>query len=363
MSGRVGRRAGGQPGRRAGGQFGSLGAIIALAKRAGLLLILLPLCPPARLPAQTEPRLAQGMRLAQEGLGDSARSVVQRVVDATNPADTLYPQALFTRAVVGANPQDMRRDLQRVAVEYSSSSWADDALLRLAQLDFATGELERATRDLERLRLDYSTSPLYAQAAFWAARIYFDLRKPPSACRWIAEGLPRAGNDLELRNQLTFYSQRCTGVALDTATVDTAGRRAGGQAGGGDSTGVATTAAGAHETTSRAVADSLPAGPPAPLPTRPPAPLPDSLSARPPVRPSASGPSAFRIQIAAVNTRGAADSIAKRVNAAGFAAVVAAEKGLFKVRVGPYASRAQAQAALPSVRAKLGGKPFVVADS
>jgi hypothetical protein len=291
------------------------------------------------------------MRLAQEGLGDSARSVVQRVVDATNPADTLYPQALFTRAVVGANPQDMRRDLQRVAVEYSSSSWADDALLRLAQLDFATGELERATRDLERLRLDYSTSPLYAQAAFWAARIYFDLRKPPSACRWIAEGLPRAGNDLELRNQLTFYSQRCTGVALDTAGGQ-AGRRAGGEA---DSTNVATAAAGLTDTTGRLAAESLTAGPAARRP--------DSLSARPPDRPSASGPSSFRIQIAAVNTRGAADSIAKRVSAAGFAAVVAAEKGLFKVRVGPYASRAQAQAALPSVRAKLGGKPFVVADS
>jgi len=296
------------------------------------------------------------MRLAQEGLGDSARSVVQRVVDATNPADTLYPQALFTRAVVGANPQDMRRDLQRVAVEYSSSSWADDALLRLAQLDFATGELDRATRDLERLRLDYSTSPLYAQAAFWAARIYFDLRKPPSACRWIAEGLPRAGNDLELRNQLTFYSQRCTGVALDTAM---AGRRPGGQAGSAESTTVAAAGIATADSTSPKTADTTRPAAADSLPPRPPAPLPDSLPARPPAGLAAS----FRIQIAAVNTRGAADSIAKRVNAAGFATVVAAEKGLFKVRVGPYASRAQAQAALPSVRAKLGGKPFVVADS
>jgi hypothetical protein len=276
--------------------------------------------------------------------------VVQRVVDATDPADTLYPQALFTRAVVGANPQDMRRDLQRVAVEYSSSSWADDALLRLAQLDFATGELERATRDLERLRLDYSTSPLYPQAAFWAARIYFDLRKPPSACRWIAEGLPRAGNDLELRNQLTFYGQRCTGVALDTASGQADGRTAG-RADSAESKDVAAAGAAAADSTKAMAADTA----------RPAAP--DSLSPRPPDRPSASRPSGFRIQIAAVNARGAADSIAKRVSAAGFAAVVAAEKGLFKVRVGPYGSRAQAQAALPSVRAKLGGKPFVVADS
>jgi cell division septation protein DedD len=333
---------GGQADQRTGGQM-HLPPFAAYALGVALAWLALSACPSVRLSAQSEPRLAQGVRLAQEGLGDSARGVVQRVVDAIDPSDTLYPQALYTRAVVGANPQDIRRDLQRVAVEYSSSSWADDALLRLAQLDFATGEREAAARDLERLRLDYSSSPLYAQAAFWAARVYFDLRKPASACRWLAEGLPRAGNDVELRNQLGFYQQRCAGVVLDTASTDTTSRRAAGQAAGGDSTRVATPAAGANDTASRAAADSLPA--------------------RPPVRQPASGPPAFRIQIAAVNTRAAADSIAKRVKAAGFEPVVASEKGLFKVRVGTYASRAQAQAALPRVRAKLGGKPFVVAQS
>jgi len=43
--------------------------------------------------------------------------------------------------------------------------------------------------------------------------------------------------------------------------------------------------------------------------------------------------------------------------------VVASEKGLFKVRVGRYATRADAQAALPGVRAKVGGQPFIVAAS
>jgi cell division septation protein DedD len=71
----------------------------------------------------------------------------------------------------------------------------------------------------------------------------------------------------------------------------------------------------------------------------------------------------FRIQVAAVNTRAAADSIAMRTKAAGFESVVASEKGLFKVRVGRYATRADAQAALPGVRAKVGGQPFIVAAS
>lgn len=311
--------------------------------RVVLLLGMLAAGRPAFLPAQTEARLAQGVRLAQEGLGDSARSVVQRVVDATSATDTLYPQALYTRAVVGANPQDMRRDLQRVAVEYSSSDWADDALLRLAQLDYATGEREGASRDLERLRLDYASSPLYALAAFWAARVYFDLRRPPAACRWIAEGLPRVGNDLELRNQLTFYSQRCTGVALDTATADTAGKRAEGPAGNADSTKVGASPGDSSDTARVARTDSVPAQP----------------AAAPPAATTA----VFRIQIAAANTRAAADGIAKRAKAAGLESVVVAEKGLFKIRVGRYATRGEAVAALPAVRAKVGGKPFIVAET
>jgi septal ring-binding cell division protein DamX len=304
----------------------------------GLVLLLLDASRPI-LSAQTEPRLVQGVRLAQEGLSDSARGVVERVVAATDPSDSLYPQALYARAMIAANAQDMRRDLQRIAVEYPSSSWADDALLRLAQIDYATGELESATRNLERLRLDYPSSPLFPQASFWAARAYFDLRKPGSACRWLAEGLPRVGSNVELRNQLGFYNQRCAGVALDTATLasrtDSAKSR-------GDSGAPPDTAARSH--TDSAGAPVAPAGgaaSPAPAGSKP----------------------AFRIQIAAVNTRAAADSIAKRVKSAGFDPLVSSEKGMFKIRVGRYPTRAEAQAALPRVRARLGGTPFIVAQS
>jgi len=320
-----------------------------------LAVVVTPLGP---LRAQTDPRLAQAVRLAQEGLGDSARGVIERVVSATDPADTLYPQALYARAMVSANPKDMRRDLQRVAVEYSTSSWADDALLRLAQLDYATGELDAATRDLERLRLDYPSSPLFAQASFWAARAYVDLRKPGSACRWLAEGLPRVGGDIELRNQLGYYNQRCAGVVLDTAAL--AGRADSIKlAGRTDSTKPAANGA-TPDTTVRGRSDSVPSATPG-------APTADSARPAPAAAPTpapapAPAPAAFRIQVAAVNTRAAADSIAKRVKAAGFDPVVAAEKGLFKVRVGRYPTRAEAQAALPRVRARFGGSPFVVAQ-
>jgi cell division septation protein DedD len=295
--------------------------------------------------------------LAQEGLGDSARTVVQRVVDATNPADTLYPQAIYARAVVGANPQDMRRDLQRVAVEYPNSSWADDALLRLAQLDYATREPENAARDLERLRLDYGSSPVYAQASVWAARAYFDLHKPSSACRWIAEGLPRAGSDLELRNQLGYYNQRCAGVALDTASADSTARLATVSTSRADSSKLVPAQPGAGDTARTTPSDTSRTTPSDTSRTTRSDTSHTARSDSVPTKP------VYRIQVAAVNTRAAADSIAKRTKAAGFESIVASEKGLFKIRVGRYATRAEAQAALPGVRAKVGGQPFIVAAS
>ena len=104
--------------------------------------------------AQTDPRLVEIIRQAQQGQGDSARLKVQRLLASTPPSDTLYPQIVYTQAMVANDAGDMRRQLQRVAVEYSSSSWADDALLRLVQLDYASGNLDGAARNLERIRLD-----------------------------------------------------------------------------------------------------------------------------------------------------------------------------------------------------------------
>lgn len=306
------------------------------------LLLAIGLTVPALCAAQTEPRLARAVRLAQDGMGDSARAAVERVLAATPSTDTLYPQILYARAVVAASPQEMRRDLQRVTAEYAASNWADRALLRLAQLDFAGSNLPGAARDLERLRQDYPTSPVYPQAAFWAARIYFDLGRPPSACRWLAEGLAQVGNDIEARNQLSFYNQRCAGVVLDTAKADTAHVDSAAKA-AGPTPDTARAAPPAPDTAAHAAAESLPHAP--------------APAGRPP---DSAAHAVFRIQVAAVNTRAAADSIAQHLKARGEDAIVVAEKGLYKVRIGAYPTRAAAAAALPAIRKKLGGQPFVV---
>ena len=172
--------------------------------------------------AQTDPRLTAAVRAAQEGQGDSARSAVDRLLAATSPTDSLYPEILYTQAMVSNSAADMRRDLQRVVVEYPTSSWADDALLRLVQMDYATRSFEGAARNLERLRLDHPLTPLLAQAAYWGGRTYFELKDTVRACRWLADGVAAAGTDLELQRQLGFLYQRCATPPRAVASGDTA---------------------------------------------------------------------------------------------------------------------------------------------
>ena len=186
-------------------------------------MVALALAGVGRAEAQTDPRLVNAVRAAQEGQSDSARAAVQRLLDATPPTDTLYPQILYTQAMVAGSAGEMRRQLQRITVEYATSEWADDALLRLVQMDYATRNYDGAARNLERLRGDFPASPLMAQAAYWAARTYFDSNNPQAACRWLADGMAKAQSDIELQNQLGYLYQRCDLRSDSTATAQAPG--------------------------------------------------------------------------------------------------------------------------------------------
>ena len=281
--------------------------------RAPLSATLLLLAVAASVAAQTDPRLVEAARAAQEGRGDSARATVQRLLAATPPTDTLYPQILYTQAMVAPTAAEMRRQLQRVTVEYATSSWADDALLRLVQMDYATRQYDAAARNLERLKLDFPASPLLPQASYWAARTYFDSNNPAAACRWLSDGIERSKADIELQNQLNYLYQRCPS--------------------GGDTAAVA-------------------AAPPAR----------DSARTAP-ARSDTAVRGLWRVQIAAVNNRKAADDAAAKARKLGLTVVTVQEKGFYKVRVGEYPTRDAAQTAAGSLKAKLGGNPFAVADA
>jgi len=335
------------------------------------VLPVLPVFPVLPALSQTDPRLVDVVRHAQEGRSDSARIKVRRLLAATSPNDSLYPQIIYTQAMVASDANDMRRQLQRVAVEYSSSSWADDALLRLVQLDYASGNLDGSARNLERIRLDYPGSQLLPQAAYWAARTYFDQKNPELACRWIADGLAESRGNIELQNQLGYLDQRCASVRASLAArapVDSPPASPDTRADSSPATPGPPPAAVATPTQPPATANQQ-ATPPPPAaavatPAPPPAARPDTV--RPAGQPAAAQPSTaagrFRIQVSAVRSRRAAEATAARLKARGLNAAAVEEGGLYKVRVGSYATRNDAIADLPNIKAQLGGSPFVVAE-
>jgi hypothetical protein len=279
---------------------------------------------PAALLAQNDPRLTAAVRLSQDGLSDSARAVAGRILAATQPTDSLYPEALYTMGLLSATEQDRRLYLRRVVVDYTQSVWADDALLQLAQLDYASGSPDAAVRQIEQLLRDYPGSPLTAQAGFWGARAAGDRRDAEMACRMADAGLAVVGDDIELRNQLDFQKLRCQGLGANLA--DSARRAS------ADSIEKART-----DSIATARADSI-------------------ARAKPPARQSAG----FYVQVSAVRTAAAATAETARVKRAGYTPVTFREGGLLKIRAGVFPTQARAAAAAADLAQKLGGRPFVV---
>ena len=265
-----------------------------------LVVIFLSASPPVRLAAQVDSLRAAALRIAQTR-PDSARAIIRRLLTNLSPQDSLYPGVLFTAGRIAADATQSATNLQRVIVEYGRSVWADSALVLLTQLYFAQGDPAAAAQAAERLRRDYPDSPLRARAAFWGARAYFDLKDESQGCALIREALDGSDADVEFRNQVSFYVPRCT-----------------------------------------AGATAVPAAPAA-----------DSQT-----KPTATG---YAVQVLAVKSAAQVDEMLTRLKVMGFdARVVRDTSGLFKVRVGPYSTREEAQRAQRRLKTRLGGQPFVV---
>lgn len=273
----------------------------------------------------TTPRFVGIIRMAQEGRGDSARTLIASYLDRTPQSDPLYPEALYTAATIATSGTDARLLFSRVAVEYSNSVWADKALLRLAQLDFGTGDTEGAINRVRRLMTDYPASEVLASAALWGARAAFERRDYATACPWITRGLDVVGNDVETRSQLEFMRQRCTaGVPVAPTPVDTA-RNA----------------------------------PPLRTPERRPV---DTVQARPAPPPPAPAPVAgpWRVQVAALSDPVSIQRVERLIREAGLTPYrVPGPNGLTKVQAGPFTTRDAASARLDELTRAVGGRPFV----
>lgn len=306
---------------------------------------------PPGVAAQSDPRLLGAVRQAQVGQLDSARATIRRLAAATPATDQLYPEILYSVALTAADVTERERNLQRLAVEYPLSPWADDALLLLAQSDYAGGNLPGTARDLEKIRRDYPASPILSRAAVWAARTYFDMRNQRAACEWVVAGLRRRDADADTHAQLRAQVPRCGALVAASDTIappDTV-------------TAVAASPAPPVEVPSRPPVDSAPrdtAAHDAPArDTAASAPTAPRDTARVSVAPPAGR---YRVQLAAAATRAEADGIVRGLGGRGIDADIVEEKGYFKVRTGHFATRRDAQLEANRLRARLGNGAFVV---
>jgi hypothetical protein len=258
----------------------------------------------------TSPQFVEILRLAQDGRADSARKLITAALESLSPASAEYPEALFTAATIAKTGDESRLQFSRVAVDYSNSSWADKALLRLAQLDYGTANLAGTVARVRRLFSEYPSSSILPQAALWGARAAIDLRDLAQACEWLDRGLDRVGPDVETRNQLAYTRQRCP-----------------------------------------------PAG--TPIPIQPPAPTVDTV--RPPVVANSNAERPWRVQVAAISDAAAISRLEAQIRTLGLTPYrVAGPNGLTKVQAGPFATREAAQARMAELRSAAGGAPFIV---
>lgn len=276
-----------------------------------LAMILLAARPSGRLAAQTDARLVEALRLAQSGQVDSGRAIVRRVIAGLTPGDSIYPQALLAAAKIAPDAPTVASNLNRIVVEYGATPWADDALLLLTQLYFAQRDPVKTIDAAERLNRDYPDSPFRPRASFSAARSYFELKNETRGCELIQQANAGAGDDVEFKNQVSFYAARCS-----------------------------------------------PAGTPPPPPTTTPPPHPTDTGAR-----GTPAARAYAVQVLAVKSTAQVDDMLTRLKVMGFEArVVRDSTGFFKVRVGRYATREEAVRTQQRLKTRVGGQPFVVEE-
>ena len=268
-----------------------------------LAILLLAVGQPGHLAAQTDTRLVEALRLAQSGQVDSGRAIVRRLLATLPPTDTSYPQALLAAAKIAPDAATVGSNLNRIVVEYGTSPWADDALLLLTQLYYAQRDPAQTVQAAEHLNRDYPDSPLRPRADFTAARAYFELKNETRGCELIQQALDGAADDVEFKNQVSFYAARCSAPSTTPPSTDTGQKPS---TGGG-------------------------------------------------------GPHMFAVQVLAVKSAAQVDDMLTRLKVMGFdARVVRDSTGYFKVRVGRYATRDEAVRTQQRLKTKVGGQPFVV---
>lgn len=361
----------------------------------------------AQTPARpTDPVFVRAQALVSDGNGVEGRALIDSVIKATSPTARLYPEALFWRASLASNAAAAESDYKHIVVDYPLAPQAEEALLRLAQLELSRGDREGALIHLQRIPRDYPRSKSLARANYWTARVLFEKNDIPKACAANASALAQVGAaEIELRNQIQYQGQRCplpavvavetpkppadapssnpptstTASSTPTSVVTSPANVPATQVAASSTpaslpavekaadTAIADTVAVTVSVPPRTVVQSERMKPPTEgRDTKPSIVDPDKSPAvaklpavaKPPVakpatKASTVSPSgAWSVQVAAYNRKAEADKLASSLTQRGYQARVDGEVAPFRVRIGRYATSKEAEEALRKIKAK-----------
>lgn len=276
--------------------------------------------------------LLRARELVKDGLEADGRKIIDSVLKATTPDSAVWAEALYWRGALAATAADAERDYRRLLIETPLSPRAEDALLQLANLLQARGDRRGASDHLQRFMLTYANNPARPRVALALVRLLFEQgpQQQARACaayRMGRDAIPH--ESLELRNQLEFYAPRCIGEMAPAPRA-------------------------VAESATVAPAAAQPTAPTATHPTAPAAPATPTPTARSTASTAASAASAsfYSVQVAAYNSREPAQSLVTLLLERDLEARVDGTAAPFRVRVGKYATRAEAVKAAAALKAQ-----------
>ena len=257
-----------------------------------------------QLPPTADSAIASAVRLAADKDSSGARKLLDSLA-AKGESQLVRAEATFQLSQLASTAAEREAILGGLVIDYPFSPRLPDALLGLGTLELARNDRDRAIQHLSRY-LAASSRPDSGRigASLALGRLLLERGELPRGCAFLLIGRSELSeNALELRTQFDFSIARCQGV--DTTT----------------------------KIEKKTAADTAPA-------------------------PRRTG--AFTVQVAAYDTKSAAQRLATTLRGQGFEARVVGTTKPFRVRVGRYATRAEAEEASRRVDAAAKSSSIVV---
>jgi cell division septation protein DedD len=283
--------------------------------------------------------VARVRRLGENGSAAAGRTLADSALGAAKEGSSAYADALFARASVAESPDAARKDYLRIVVDYSGSPRAEFSLLRLAQMELARGDRASAKEYLRRLALEHPDGPSRAEGAYQLGRMMLEDGTPGPACVAFMEAKQRvAPENVELANQINYYSQPCVAAAqhsADSARADSAAKVMRADSLARDDS-IAKAKAVAKKKTAAAPTKAAPK---------------KASAQKVPAAASTAAKSGWSAQVGAYDSADEAERLAKKLKDRGYETRVSSSGKPFRVRIGWYTHRDDAAALVAKLKA------------